>query len=271
MYFCVFAGFPRMTERILQLVRERCGVDLAAYRAQTLERRVRNRMLSLGLADVADYERVLDTAAGEAARLLERITIKVSRFYRNAGTFDVVAQRLLPELARGGPVSAWSAGCGRGEEAWTLAMLLEADAIAGTVVATDLDDEALGYARAGLYPASAAAELPERLRDRYLAPEGTRLRVIPRLRARVRFERFDHSLAAPPGPFQLVACRNLLIYWARDTQEAILRHVVAATAAEGFVVLGESEWPVGEAAAWLAEVPGAPRIFRRLAAGGAKP
>lgn len=259
-----------MTDRILELVRERCGVDLAAYRAQTLERRVRNRMLALGLADVADYERVLDSADGEAARLLERITIKVSRFYRNAATFDLVARRLLPELARTGPVSAWSAGCGRGEEAWTLAMLLEAGAIDGTVLATDLDGEALATARAGLYPASALAELPAPLRDRYLAPEGRHFRVIPRLHERVRFEKFDHSHGAPPGPFQLVACRNLLIYWSRDVQRDILARIVAATAPGGFVVLGESEWPVGEAAAWLAEVPEARRVFRRLATAGGK-
>jgi len=61
-----------------------------------------------------------------------------------------------------------------------------------------------------------------------------------------------------------VACRNLLIYWARDVQEAILRRVVDATLPGGFVMLGESEWPVGEAGAWLAETHAAPRIFRRL-------
>jgi len=183
-----------MTERILQLVQERYGVDLRAYRAQTLERRVRNRMLALGLDRIGDYERVLDSASDEAARLIERVTIKVSRFYRNAAAFDVVAERLLPELAaRHGALSLWSAGCGRGEEAWTFALLLEALGLEGDVLATDLDDDALAAARVGEYPASAVAELPARLRDRYLAPEGGRFRVIPRLRERVRFERFDHS------------------------------------------------------------------------------
>ena len=82
-----------MTERILQLVLERCGVDLGAYRAQTLERRVRHRMLALGLDRVGDYEALLASAGGEAERLLERVAIKVSRFYRNAEAFDIVARR----------------------------------------------------------------------------------------------------------------------------------------------------------------------------------
>ena len=254
-----------MTERILQLVRERCGVDLRAYRAQTLERRVRNRMRVLGLDDVDAYERMLDAADDEASRLLSGVTIKASRFYRNAAAFDAVAQRLLPELAaRFGALSIWSAGCGRGEEAWTLAMLLEADALPGEVIATDVDEEALAMARAGEYPASAVAELPARLRERYLAPSGNRFRVIPRLRERVHFERSDLSRTGPAGGFHLVACRNLLIYWARDVQEAILRRVIEATVPGGIAMLGESEWPVGSAAAWLAEARDAPRIFRRL-------
>ena len=255
-----------MTERILQLVLERCGVDLGAYRAQTLERRVRHRMLALGLDRVGDYEALLASAGGEAERLLERVAIKVSRFYRNAEAFDIVARDVLPELAaRHGSLSLWSAGCARGEEAWTLAMLLDSCAIPGEVVATDLDAEALAVAREGAYPEAAIAELPARLRDRYLEPEGRRHRVIPRLRERVRFARLDVCRGRPEGVFQLVACRNLLIYWARDVQEAILGRLLEATSPGGYVMLGESEWPVGSAAASLRETHGSQRIFRRIA------
>ena len=254
-----------MTERILQLVRERCGVDLGAYRAQTLERRVRHRMLALGLAHVEDYESVL-ARGDEAERLLERVTIKVSRFYRNAATFDAVRD-VLPALgAREGALSVWSAGCGRGEEAWTLAMLLDASALPGEVLATDLDEEALATATAGVYPVAALGELPARLRDRYLAPEGRHFRVIPRLRERVRFERLDLSRERPAGTFHLVACRNLLIYWARDAQEAILRRIIESTVPGACVVLGESEWPVGDTASWLIEAAPGLRVFERLAA-----
>lgn len=255
-----------MTEGILRLMRQRCGIDLGDYRAPTLERRIRHRMIALGLDRVEAYEDLLATAAGEAERLLERITIKVSRFYRNAAAFEAVRTAILPQLAARRPeLALWSAGSARGEEAYTLAMLLDDAGIDGIVLATDLDGDALAFARRGLYPASAVAELPARLRDRYLSQEGGAYRVVPRLRDRVRFARHDLTTPAAEGPFDLVACRNLLIYWARPAQETILRNIAAATRPGGYVMLGEAEWPVGTAAGWLEETPQGERLFRRIA------
>src|SRR5690606_23549381 len=106
--------------------------------------RIQSRMTSVGVASLAEYGRLLESSEREAFELLERITIKVSRFYRNRAAFELIRTRLLPALARRGErLRVWSAGCGRGEEAWSLAMLLEDAGLEGTVHASDVDPGAL--------------------------------------------------------------------------------------------------------------------------------
>ena len=115
-------------ETVVDILRSRTGVDFAPYRAAMLERRISNHLASSGVSSLDEYLSLLRTSAAEPFRLLERITIKVSRFYRHAPAFDHLRQVVLPELARargGEPLLIWCAGCGAGEEAYTLAMLLE--------------------------------------------------------------------------------------------------------------------------------------------------
>jgi chemotaxis protein methyltransferase CheR/two-component system CheB/CheR fusion protein len=255
---------------MLAIVRLRTGVDFESYREPTLERRIESRMASVGIARREDYLHLLERSEAEAAQLLERITIKVSRFYRHPPTFDLLRERVMPRLAAlGRAVRAWSAGCGRGEEAYTLAMLLDEASIAGSVEATDIDPGALQWARAGVYADEAAAELPKRLRERYLerapGPRAARWRVREALRERVRFSRGDLNqpdAAAALAPFDLVCCRNVLIYWLPQVQVRLLQRLSAAVAREGYLCLGEAEWPLPPVGAGLAPLAPNARVFR---------
>lgn len=264
-----------MSERVLigemlAIVQSRTGVDFAAYREPTLARRILSRMGSLGIARHDEYLSLLEHSLTEAAQLLERITIKVSRFYRHAPTFELLRAHVMPRLAAlGRPVRLWSAGCGRGEEPYTLAMLLEEAALEGTIEATDIDPCALEWGRAGLYPLQAATELPQALRERYLEPAQTQrrpaLRVRERLRERVRFALGDLralDAAGPEGRFDLVCCRNVLIYWRPEEQPRVLAAVRAAVAPRGYLCLGEAEWPLPPAAAGLEPLAPGARVFR---------
>ncbi|HET9650634.1 MAG TPA: protein-glutamate O-methyltransferase CheR [Usitatibacter sp.] len=257
---------------ILDRVRGATGLDFSRYREATMRRRVHNRMMALGLAGLEQYAQRLEADPGESRRLVERLTIKVSRFYRNAPVFDLLRGRLLAELAalRGRePLRLWSAGCGRGEEAYTLAMLLEERAIAGRVLATDIDPAALNAAHEGAYPEEAVAELPAALRERFLLRETGRMcwRANPALRARIEFCR--HDLLGPLQPrrrsFDLVACRNLLIYLQRDMHEKALARLRQALADDGVLVLGEAEWPSPGVEDSLEAVAPRQRVFRAAA------
>ncbi|MGD9942421.1 MAG: protein-glutamate O-methyltransferase CheR [Burkholderiaceae bacterium] len=255
---------------IVDEMRVRTGIEFGHYRPATLERRIRNRMILAGVASLPDYLERLRADGGEAASLLERLTIKVSRFYRNAYTFDQLSKLAIPRLAAdaGGPLRLWCAGCGRGEEAYTLAMLLHEAGVDGSVLATDIDGCALAEARQGRYPEGALIELPGRLRERYLRPvDGGGRRcyeVDEALRARVRFAVHDLLAGMPPCPaaFHLVSCRNVVIYFAPSAQRRAFDTLQQALAPGAFMCLGEAEWPDAELASVLRAVGCKTRVFR---------
>ena len=258
---------PESVEPVLAAVREAIGLDFSCYRPATVRRRIRNRMLMVGVETIGEYVALVSGSRDEAARLAERITIKVSRFYRNRCVFDTIRHDVLPALAARSPaLDIWVAGCGCGEEAWTFAMLLDELGCEGTVVATDIDGTALEAAARGVYPAAAAAELPADLASRHLRPvrSGASVAVGAALRGRVRFERHDLVAAMrppAPGAFALASCRNVLIYLLRDAQVRALALLRRALDGRGVLVLGEAEWPVAPAEASLDVVAPRLRIF----------
>lgn len=254
---------------ILAVLHARTGCDFSRYRPATVYRRIRNRMIALGIATLPEYLARLESVEDEALPLLERLTIKVSRFYRNPATFDLLRAHVLPRLARaraGAPLRIWSAGCGCGEEAYTLAMLLEEAGLPGAITASDIDPAAIGAARVAAYPEEALVELPSELRRRFLRPlPGGRYGVDPALRARLRFVTHDLTGAEPApgeGAFDLVCCRNVLIYLQREVQQRVLQRLCAALVPGGFLCLGEAEWPAALAPRRLAPLGRKSHVFR---------
>ena len=266
------AGVPAIDDpafgEILQLLRERTGTDFASYRLPTVARRTVNRMISVGAATYADYLQFLRQREGEAARLLEHVTIKVSRFYRHAPTFDTLRQQVIPELARqadGRSLSVWSVGCGCGEEPYTLAMLFGEAGASCVIEATDIDPAALQRAAHGYYADAALFELPRDLRDRYLVRTEGSYQVSSALRERVRFSHHDILSSRPPpgtGGFDLVCFRNLLIYLGQEVQGQALQSVRHAVRPGGYLCLGEAEWLPPEVGVTLTPLAPDTRIFR---------
>jgi chemotaxis methyl-accepting protein methylase len=266
------AGVPTIDDpafgEILQLLRERTGTDFASYRLPTVARRTVNRMISVGVGTYADYLHVLRQREGEAARLLEHVTIKVSRFYRHAPTFETLRREVVPQLARQAgsrPITAWSVGCGCGEEPYTLAMLFADAGVSCVIEASDIDPTALQRAAQGCYADAAFFELPKDLRERYLVRSGGFYEVSPALREQVRFSHHDILSSRPPpggGEFDLVCFRNLLIYLGHEFQERALQSARRAVRHDGYLCLGEAEWPSPALAATLTPLAQASRIFR---------
>jgi chemotaxis methyl-accepting protein methylase len=254
---------------VVACVRQSHGVDFAGYRRGTLLRRLAFRMVRVGARSGAAYLRTLHEQPVEVARLVEHLTVKVSRFYRNAPTFDAV-RRLLSDLPggdTGAPLRLWSAGCGHGEEAYTLAMLL--DDRPGEVWGSDIDATALTIARQGTYATHAIAELPEALARRWLEPgQAATVRVRDALRARVRFVHHDLTAerAAPAASYHLVCCRNVLIYLTPPVQQRVLETLVHSLVPGGILCLGEAEW-IPPSLSALTPVDYKRRIFRRAPSG----
>ena len=175
----------------------------------------------------------------------------------------------MPQLARSGNrVTMWSAGCGRGEEPYTLAMLLLDAGLAGHVDATDIDAAALEEAANGTYGEEAFEELPPDMRARHVERtsrhDRPRYRVCDAVRERVRFLRHDVVSMDPPGerPYDLVAFRNVAIYLSREAQQSVFDRMVSALRPGGYLCLGEAEWPATGAAERLECFARKSKLFR---------
>ncbi|MGH7532448.1 MAG: CheR family methyltransferase [Gemmatimonadales bacterium] len=266
-------GFAALTRTISTTA----GLALEGYKDKCLRRRIAVRMRACGVHTFADYQRLLGQDPGEYEKLTDALTINVTRFYRNAETWGRLARDLLPELwaARQGAVRVWSAGCSSGEEPYTLAMLLAAEAersarrswlTRSSIVATDIDKICLERARTARYPEAAFSETPPALTTRYTTPAPGGRDVVPELRTLVDIRRVDLFLDPVPGPsFDLITCRNVIIYFDRNSQERLFTRFVDALAPGGVLVLGKVETLFGPARERLDLIDVRERIFRRPA------
>jgi chemotaxis methyl-accepting protein methylase len=266
------AAFAALTRRISR----ETGVALDAYKDKCLRRRIAVRMRACGVHTYPDYQAVLDRTPAEYERLKDAITINVTRFYRNAETWNLLRADMLQQVcATEGEIRVWSAGCSSGEEAYTLAILiadqLERQGAPGrlrsvTVDATDIDRQCLERARAGCYRREALADLPPELVSRYFEDTGTECRVIERVRERVVVRASDlSSEPAPRQNYHLILCRNVVIYFGRPTQERVFATFADALAPGGFLVLGKVETLFGPARERLTLLDPRERVYRRAA------
>jgi chemotaxis methyl-accepting protein methylase len=264
------------------------GFRVGSYKERCLRRRVAVRMRATGSHTFEQYGRALAADAREYDRLLDALTINVTRLFRNWEAWEALDALVLAGLVgRGGPLRAWSAGCASGEEPYSLAALLHARAEGAAsnggavgvgaggrflVLGTDLDRASLAAAAEGAYADAAFADTPPALRGRYFrplpgrpAPGAPVARVGPELREFTAFARHDLLRdPAPEGPWQLIACRNVVIYFDRDSQEALFERFHAALAPGGVLFLGKVETLLGRMRTLFAPVDTRQRIFRRL-------
>lgn len=267
-------------EAFLQLIDKisrRVGLSLDGYKDRCLRRRIAVRMRACGVHGYAEYQELLERDSTEYERLKDVITINVTSFYRNAETWNLVRDRILPELFREdrSEVRAWSAGCSSGEEPYTLAMLMaeyldsqgRGDRLdLFTVDATDIDRQCLARANGARYSREALADVPAALVRRYFEEHGSHFHVIERVRRRVVVRASDLCLDPAPGRgYHLILCRNVVIYFGRAMQERVFHAFAEALAPGGFLVLGKVESLFGRARDILTLLDARERIYRRAA------
>ncbi|HEX8386462.1 MAG TPA: chemotaxis protein CheB, partial [Rubricoccaceae bacterium] len=241
----------RAVQRVLGQLRARTGHDFAHYKRSTVLRRLERRLHVVGVDTLDAYADHLNDHPDEARELLKDLLISVTNFFRNPETFAVFERDVVPHLFEGkGPtdtVRVWCAGCATGEEAYSIAILLAehaatlADPPAVQVFATDLSERAIRTARDGVYPESIEADVTAERLQRFFRHEARGYRVVESLRERVVFA--PHSLLRDP-PFShvdLIACRNLLIYFQRVLQQRALELFAYALEPGGYLFLGTSE------------------------------
>ncbi|NML45205.1 PAS domain S-box protein [Ramlibacter sp. G-1-2-2] len=235
---------------VLTLLRTRTGRDFAHYKRATILRRIGRRMQVNSVGNLQEYLNCLRTRPGEPAALLQDLLITVTNFFRDAGCFAALESH-IPALFEGkGPndaVRVWVTACATGEEAYSVAMLLNEHARTMEappqvqVFATDLDDEAIAAAREGIYPAAIEADVNEERLRRFFIKEHRGYRVRRELREMVLFAVHDVLKDSPFSRLDLVTCRNLLIYLGRDAQRRVFDIFHFALLPGGKLFLGSSE------------------------------
>ena len=265
------ADFQTLTRKISV---ER-GFGCASYKEKCLRRRIAVRMRARNVHTYTDYARILDDDAAEYDRLLDALTINVTKLFRNWDVYASLSATVIPQLwHRETPaIRVWSAGCSSGEEAYSIAVLFHRFAATNGMLAqlsrvqvlgTDIDRQCLAAAERGEFTEGDFSDTPDDLRQRYFSVTEP-FTVASAIRPLVRFERRDLLSDEPPkGPHDLIVCRNVMIYLDRDTQERVFDSFHDALAPGGFLVLGKVETLLGRARARFAPVDARERIFRRL-------
>jgi chemotaxis protein methyltransferase CheR len=225
-------------------VRALCDIDLLQYKRGQMERRVRSFAERRGHADLGPYLQLL--AGDHVARdeFLDRVTINVSNLWRNPEQWERLQAEIVPALATGGTLRAWSAGCSYGAEAYTLAAVcrLAAPTAYASILGTDIDRRAIERATVGEFNAEDVRDAPPNALARFFATDGERWRPTAELRALVSFEVGDLLRLRPPaGVYDLVLCRNTVIYFNEDVRDALHARLADALRPGGVLVVGATE------------------------------
>jgi len=246
------ADTEHILREIMVILRTRTSHDFRQYKRATVLRRIERRMQVNGLSELSEYRDFLHGHPDETPLLLQDMLISVTNFFRDRESFDALGAEVLPQIietrrAEGDPIRVWSAGCATGEEAYSLAMLLQeatgetAEAVPYQVFATDIDERAIAQARMRLYPESIAADVdPGRIRQ-FLTRDAGHYRVKKELREHVLFALHNVLRDPPFSRLDMVCCRNMLIYLDRDAQLEVLRTFHFALRPGGYLFLGGSE------------------------------
>ncbi|WP_420798841.1 chemotaxis protein CheB [Geothrix limicola] len=240
-------------KKLFILLRAQTGHDFSSYKPSTIHRRIERRMAVHQIETLEEYVQFMQHTPSEAESLFRDLLIGVTHFFRDKEAFKALEEVAIPRLFDGKPagsvIRVWTPGCSTGEEAYSIAILLQErmEALRQSyilqVFATDLDSQAIATARLGIYPASIAAGLsPERL-ARFFTPESdeSAYRIHKSIRDLLIFSEQDVIKDPPFSKIDLISCRNLLIYLGADLQRKLIPLFHYALNPEGILFLGTSE------------------------------
>lgn len=240
---------------VLGLVQQHAQLDFTGYKRPTLLRRVARRMALRRVATLREYVESVRSDPGEAKALAEDILIHVTSFFRDPAAFEALKTHVFPELLKhkeeGGTLRVWVPGCSTGEETYSLAICLleyldsQERKVAVKFFGSDVSEQAIATARAGLYAAADLAHVdPERLTRFFERADGD-YRIAKRVREVCVYVKHDLTRDAPFARLDLVSCRNVLIYFDTELQSRVLPMLHYCLGTPGYLFLGHSEAPTG--------------------------
>ena len=263
-----------------ELIENLCGIKMPRVKKTMLEARLRKRMRALGLRSFREYWNYIDSPKGkkiELVNMIDVVTTNKTDFFREPAHLEYLYNEALPELLadpereKHQGLRIWSAGCSTGKEAYSLAMILSEYSrnkgpLAFTIHGTDISTKVLEKAARGIYDQDKAEAIPPAYRKRYLLksrdPEKRTIRIAPEIRSLATFSRLNF-LEENYGftiPFDVIFCRNVIIYFERENQQRILTRICRNLIPGGYLFTGHSETLHGMT---LPIRPLAPSVYRK--------
>jgi chemotaxis protein methyltransferase CheR len=245
-----------LTERdyreIVQIVLENSGIVLADAKRDLVYGRLSPRLRQLGCGSFAEYLRHLEGPGGqdEQIALVNAITTNLTAFFREVHHFDYLSGTILPRLKKENPgrrLRIWSAGCSSGQEPYSIAMVLKRTLLDlpkwdALVLATDIDSNMVAHGKAGLYDSEVAATIPASYGKYVETSDDGRLAMADSLKQLIRFRRLNLIGPWPmSGPFDIIFCRNVVIYFDKETQRTLFDRFADMLRPEGWLFIGHSE------------------------------
>ncbi|CAI8743517.1 MULTISPECIES: CheR family methyltransferase [Bacillus] len=219
------------------------GVDLALYKEAQMKRRLTSLYEKKGYGDFREFALALEKNEALLQETLDRMTINVSEFYRNYRRWEVLEKTILPLLKPAKTLKVWSAACSTGEEPYTLSMILsrQKGLTDYQIIATDIDDKVLQKAKEGVYQERSLQEVPKEMKELYFTQDGNRFKVKDEIRKNIRFQK--HNLLADPyeKDFDIIVCRNVLIYFTEEAKEKIYHKFSGSLKNKGVLFVGSTE------------------------------
>ena len=243
----------RGLHKLLEEVERATDFDARFYRKSTLKRRVDYRMRITHSINYHNYLRYLKKNPSEFERFLEALTINVTDFFRDKSAFNTLKKEILPEIIQDikdrnrKNMRIWSIGCSRGQEPYSLAILLKEisarkkNNIQSIILATDVNKTALKKAKAAFYNEAEVKNVPPKYLRKYFQRVYNGYRVRKEVRNLVRFKQQDLIKGRSQGKFHLIRCRNLFIFFEPKLQKKILKKIHVSLKKNGILILGKAE------------------------------
>ncbi|MBI0584372.1 MAG: protein-glutamate O-methyltransferase CheR [Methanomassiliicoccus sp.] len=272
---CTDRGFLDLKRLIVQ----QRSLDCDHYKDGYLQRRFAVRMRARGADGYDAYVRLLKSDPLEYDELMRDLTINVTQFFRDRAVFKVLEEEVLPLLiydkaVRGeASIRIWSAGCSSGEEPYSMAILLrellgeEFPKFNVTIVGSDIDGEVLQSAQEGRYLPRQVVNVPKAYLDRYFELDGDLYQICPEIMSMVKFRSIDLFTSTAGSHFDMILCRNVVIYFNREMQERLYMGFFRSLKEGGYFVMGNTETLVGEASKVLSPAYVRERIYQKRSCG----
>ncbi|WP_062198261.1 CheR family methyltransferase [Massilibacterium senegalense] len=231
-------------EQFIENINRKTGIDLSQYKEAQMKRRLISLYEKKGYKNFQEFYVAMSKDQVLFDEFLERMTINVSEFYRNKNRWDVLENKILPEMLQSNrTLKIWSAACSTGEEPYTIAMILSKFLPMSKikVLATDLDKTVIERAKAGVYTARSLQEVPKEMVQKYFHKDGISYQISDDIKRTVTFREQNLLADRYDQGFDLIVCRNVMIYFTDDAKDILYRKFNQALKVGGVFFVGSTE------------------------------